>query len=180
MTEVITPAHDAYKAAHPVAADALRDDVAIGFGGRQLYVDGVVAVLTLGDHVGQVEIGVGSAHQIGVVVLYQVVLHALGHAAEDAEDGLWGCEGVGLLPFLFGGPSSLFGMERVEAMINLVFGVLANAAGVEEDGVGLLLRLAQLVAGHLHHRRHHLTVGHVHLATVCFDIEFLHIILLVV
>ena len=99
------------------------------------------------------------------MVLYQVVLHTLSHAAEYPKNGR-----KGLILFLFGATFFLQRIECFEPMIYFVFRILTNTAGIKEDSIGLFLRFAYLVAGHLHHRRHHFAVGHIHLATVGFDI----------
>ncbi len=74
-----------------------------------------------------------------MVVADEVVLHALGHAAQHAEDET--------APFL------LLGMERVEAVVNLVLGILSHRAGVEKHGVGVSLHISGFIASHLHDGR---------------------------
>jgi len=160
MAEVVASAHDAHESAHLVRADSLRHHVAIRLRLRQFYVYGIVSVLTLGNHVRQVKIAVGTAHQVGVMVLNEVVLHPLRHTSQYAEDK----------------PSALLllGVERLQPVVNLVFRVLSDAAGVEQYGVRHVFVFTQLVACHLHYRGYHLAVCHVHLASVCLYKEFLH------
>ena len=160
MAEIVAATHNAYEAAHLAVSDALRHDVAVGLGGRQLNVHGVVAVLTLCHHVGEVEVRVGTAHQVGMMVVDEVLAHALCHAAQDAQDDV-----AALL---------LLCVQSLQTAVYLVLRVFANGACVEEDGVGLCLVFAQFVTGHLHDRGHHLRVGHVHLAAVCLNEKFLH------
>jgi len=90
------------------------------------------------------------------MVLYQVVFHTFGHASQHTQNHL---------PTLL-----LFGMQRVKSVINLVLSILSHAASVHKYGVGFGFVLAHLIASHLHHRSHHLAIGHVHLAAVGLDI----------
>ena len=104
----------------------------------------------------QGEVCVGPGHEVGVVVVDEVVLHALGHAAQHAY-------------YQFASAVA-HGVEGLEAVDYFLLGVVAHAAGVEEHGVGLANVLAHVVARHLHDRGHNLAVGHVHLAAVGFYI----------
>ena len=142
VAEVVAAAHDADEAADVGQANALRHDVTVSLRLAEGNVDGVVASLALGYHVGQVEVAVGPADQVGVVVVYQVVLDTLGHAAQHAQDEL-------AAPFLLG-------MQGLQPVIYLVLGVLAYAAGVQEYRVGAGLVLAQFIACHLHDGGYHL------------------------
>ena len=45
-----------------------------------------MACLSLCDEVGQCQVGVGTGYEVGMMVLQQVFLHALGHAAQNADD----------------------------------------------------------------------------------------------
>ena len=155
VAEVVATTHDAYETAHSVATDALRHDVAVSLGLGKFYVDGVGAHLALRNHIRQVEIAVWSANQVGIVVLDEVILHALSHAAQNAENHL-----SSLL---------LLSMQGVEAMINLVLCILADTAGVQEDGISLFFFLTNFVASHLHYRGNYLTVCHVHLAAISLN-----------
>ena len=113
-----------------------------------------MAGLGLGYEVGQGEVGVGAGHEVGVVVVYEVLLHALGHASEHAY----------YEPLA----AAARGVEGLEAVEYLLLGVVAHAARVEEYGVGFVEAVARVVAGHLHHGGHYFAVGHVHLAAVGF------------
>ena len=155
VAEVVATTHDAYETAHSVATDALRHDVTVGLGLGKFDVDGVGSHLALRNHIRQVEIAVWSTDQVGIVVLDEVILHALSHAAQYAENHL-----SALL---------LLCMEGVEAMINLVFRILADTASVQEDGISLFFFLTNLVACHLHHRGNYLAVCHVHLAAISLN-----------
>ena len=94
-----------------------------------------------------------------MVVGYQVVLDTFRHTAEYAEEQLGAALRLALLSL---------GIERVEAVVNFALRILSDRAGVEEDGVGLLLMLRSLVARHLHDRGDDLGIGHIHLAAVGF------------
>ena len=153
VAEVVAASHDAHEAAHASCTDSLRNYVAVGFGGREFDIAGVLSVLALRYHVGQVEIRVGSAHEVGVVVVDKVLAHALSHTSQHAENEL--------------STLLLFGMQRLEASIYLVLSILSDGASVEEYGVGAVLVVAEFVACHLHNGCYHFRVGHVHLAAVC-------------
>ena len=155
VAKVVATTHDAYETAHSVATDALRHDVAVSLGLREFYVDGIGTHLALRNHIRQVEIAVWSANQVGIVVLDEVILHALCHAAQNAENHL-----SSLL---------LLCMQGVEAMINLVLCILADTAGVQEDGISLFFFLTNFVASHLHYRGNYFTVCHVHLAAISLN-----------
>lgn len=80
---------------------------------------------------------------------------ALGHAADDADDFL----GVGFF----------VAAELAEAGEDFVFGMLADAAGVEEDDVGLLVARDGCHAARLKLSLDELAVEDVHLAAECFE-----------
>ena len=81
----------------------------------------------------------------------------LSHAAHDTNDFV----GVGLL-FLF---------EPSQSAVGLVFCLLPNAAGVEQDGVGLARGVGQFVTALTQAGDNHFTVQHVHLAADGFDVQ---------
>jgi hypothetical protein len=85
----------------------------------------------------------------------------LSHAAQDADDFV----GILLLGIL----------QTAERAINLVFGVLANTAGVEQDRVGVARIIGELKAAFAQAGNDKLAVEHVHLAAHCFDVQFLHL-----
>ena len=85
VAEVVAAAHDAHETADAVASNALGYHVAVGLRGREGHVHGRQSVLRGGHHLGQVQVRVGTANQVGMVVLHQVVLHALGHAAQNPQ-----------------------------------------------------------------------------------------------
>ena len=84
------------------------------------------------------------------------VLHALGHAADDADDET-------ALPL------QAVGVQLVQARKDLLLGIVAHRARVDHDRVGLVERLAGLIARHLHHGGHDLAVGHIHLAAISLE-----------
>ena len=86
------------------------------------------------------------------------ILHAFSHAAYYAYNQALGA-------------FALKGVQLIEARENFLFGVVANRASVDENGVGIVERLAHAVACHFHHRSHHLAVGNVHLAAISLDEE---------
>lgn len=60
------------------------------------------------------------------------VLIFLGHAADDADD--------------FGGAVAFAVFKSPESAVDFVFGVFADAAGVEDDGIGIFGIVCELVA----------------------------------
>jgi GNAT superfamily N-acetyltransferase len=68
-------------------------------------------VLALCYHIGQVEIGVGSAHEVGVVVVDEVLAHALSHTSQHTDNEL--------------STLLLFGMQRLKSSIYLVLDILS-------------------------------------------------------
>ena len=140
--------------------DALGHHVAIGLGGGQLDVDGLLPQFGLRHEVGQAQVAVGTRHQVGPVLVEQLVLHALGHAAQHTYNQL-------SLP-----PQ---GVQRLQPSVNLLLGIVAHRTGVQQHAVGLVDAVADLVARHLHHAGHHLRVGHVHLAAVGLNKQFFHL-----
>ena len=81
------------------------------------------------------------------------LLHALGHAADDADDE----SALALVAQ---------GVQLVESRENLLLGIVAHRARVDKYRIGLVDVLARLVARHLHHRGDNLAVSHIHLASV--------------
>ena len=136
------------------------DDVAVGLCGGKLGVDGFVARLGLCHEVRQGEVGVRSGHEVGVVAREQLVLDALGHAAQHADDEV--------------AAAAAQGLERLEAVDDFLLGVVADGARIQENSVGALELRPRLVAGHAHNGGDDFTIGHVHLAAVSFDVQFLH------
>ena len=121
VAEVVAAAHDAHKTAHMGRPHAQGHDIAIGLSGGQLYIHGWLTDLYGCHHLGQMEIAIRTTHEIGMMVLYQVVLHALGHTAQHAEDRL-GIPGFGIVV----GVATLLGEKSVETMIDLVLGILTH------------------------------------------------------
>ena len=87
----------------------------------------------------------------------EVVGHALGHAAHDADDAA--------RALAFGGA------EEAEFAEGLVLGLGADAAGVDDDDVGGVLVGGAGVAARLQQGADGLAVAHVHLAAVGVDVE---------
>ena len=158
-TEVVAPAHDAHESAHAVAADAAGDHVAVGLGGTEGHIDGLFTGLYGRDEIGKVEIGVGTGHEVHPVVADERIFHTLGHTPYHS----------------YYQPAPFAAAQRPEilqAREDLLLGVVADGAGVEDHGIGLLGALHGLVPGDTHNRGHHLAVGHIHLAAICLYIQF--------
>ena len=67
-------------------SDALGHHVLIGLSGREFDVHRLVACLGLCDQVRQCQIGIGTSHEVAVVMLQQLLLRPLGHTAQDADN----------------------------------------------------------------------------------------------
>ena len=160
VAKVVAPARNAYEARNMVSAHALGYDIGVCFGRGKLYVYSLLPVLGFGDELRQHEIRIRPGHEVGVVVVEQILLGAFGHAAEHADNK----------PSL---AAAAQGVERFEPVVDFLLGVLAHGTGVEEHGVGIGNVSAHVVIGRLHYGGDHLAVGHVHLAAVCLDIKFL-------
>ncbi len=85
------------------------------------------------------------------------LLVLLGHAAQHADD---------LVRVLL-----LDVLQPAQGAVDLVLGMLADAAGVEEDRVGAAGAVDQLVARLAQTGHHQLAVEHVHLAADGFDVQ---------
>jgi hypothetical protein len=85
------------------------------------------------------------------------VLIFLGHAADDADD--------------FGGAIAFAEFEASEGAVDFVFGVFTDAAGIEDDCVGLFGVVGELVAVAAQGGDYQFAVQHIHLAADGFDVE---------
>ena len=89
------------------------------------------------------------------MVLDEVGLYSFCHTAQHAQ-------------YYF--PSFLlFGVKSFQTVVNLVLCILSDAAGIEEDGIGLFFFLTHVVACHLHDAGYNFAVCHIHLAAISFD-----------
>ena len=162
MTEVVAAACDAHKSGDAAAADTRGDDTCVGDGGRELHIHGFLALLGGGHELRERLVGVRAGHYVGVMMLQEIRLHPLGHAAQHTDER-----------------SSAVGAaqsgQRVETIVHLLLGTSAHGACVEKYGVGLLERRSRIVARLLHHGGYHFAVSHIHLAAVSFDKKLLHI-----
>ena len=69
VAEVVATTHNANKTTYTIGTNALWYNVAIGLGSRQLYVASVSSILALCNHIWQIKIRVGTAHQIGMMII---------------------------------------------------------------------------------------------------------------
>lgn len=152
--EIVAAAHDAHETAHSVACDSQGDDVAVCLRAAEFDVDCLFACFGGGDEIRQVEVGVGTRHEIYAVVVDKVVFDALRHASDDPHNrAAWAA-----FAFQRG--------EELQSAEDFLLGVVAYGASVQEYGVGLFDVVGRGVARHFHHCGHHLAVGHIHLAAV--------------
>ena len=152
MAEVVAATHDADESRQVRAMRSLWQDVLVGLGSGEFGIDGIVPHLALSYQRGQVEIGVRSCHEIGVVLLYQLVLHSLRHTADDADYWSFGR----LVVWSFGRLVVWSFVECFKAVIYLILRILAHRTGVEEHGISLLCGVTEFVTRHLHHAGHDL------------------------
>ena len=64
-------------------------------------------------------------------------------------------------------------LQPAQGAVDFVFGMLADAAGVEQNRVGLGWRIDQFVTVFAERRDNELAIEHVHLAADGFDVETL-------
>ena len=83
----------------------------------------------------------------------------LSHAAQHADD---------LVRMMLLGV-----LEPAQGAVDLVFGMLPDTAGIEQDRIGVARVVGQLVAVFAQAGHDKLAVEHVHLAADGFDVEFL-------
>src|SRR5262249_36921686 len=101
----------------------------------------------------------GAAHDVHVRgAAEDLLLVLLGHAAQNADD-------LRRVPLLVGA-------QTAERAVDLLLGVLADRAGVEEDHVGVAGVVNQLIPLAAQAPHHQLAVEHVHLAADRLDVEF--------
>ena len=96
------------------------------------------------------------------MIVNQVLLGTFGHTTENTHDELV------LLATL-----AVHRMEELQAVEDFLFGIVADGTSVHEHRIGFVQGIAYTIARHLHDGSHYFTIGHVHLATVSLDKEFL-------
>ena len=158
VAEVVASSHDGDVARNLAAAYAHGDDVAVCLCGRQFDVHCRVAKFGLCNELGKREVGVGAGHNVHLVALYELLLHALGHASHHANHCAF---------------ATARSVELVQAAIDFLFGIVAYRTGVEQYQVGLVNAVADVVARNFQYRANDLAVGKVHLATICLYEQFL-------
>ena len=115
--------------------------------------------MDVGQHVGQVAVGVGADDERHVVLLlHQLVFQPLGHATQYA--------------YLDPGVLALQGAELAQAFAYALLGIVADGAGVDEYVVGGIDVLHYLIVGFEEYGPHNFAVGKVHLAPVGFYVYF--------
>ena len=154
MAEVVATAHNGYKAPYVCTADALRDNILISLGSGELHVDSLLSALYLRHHVGQRHVGIRTHYYISMMLLYELILHTLGHTAQYADNNL-----AALL---------LQAVQKLQPADNLLFGIIPDGTGIQEYGISLIHILRQFITRHTHHAGYNLAVSYIHLAAVCF------------
>ena len=156
--EVIAPTHDGDEAREVEPADLQREDILVGLGGGELYVDRLLPALDSADEIRQVEVAIGADDEVHVVLLDQLPLSTLRHTAEDADD-----DTAALL--------AADGVIVSDAVENFLLGIVAHRAGIEEDSIGQLRVFGQVKAVHLHDGCDDFAVGDIHLAAIGLYID---------
>ena len=90
----------------------------------------------LGHQVGQGHIGIGSGHEVGPMILQQVLLHALSHTAQHADNQR---------------TLALDGTQCLQTMVYLLFGIIAHRTSIQKYSIGLFQTFTSLIASHLHY-----------------------------
>ena len=124
MAEVVATTHNANKPRNAATTVAFGYDVAIRLGRAQLNINRLIAHLGLCDEVGQTEISIRTRYEVGAMLIEQSVLHALGHAAQHADNQF--------------AAFTTHGIERLQAVNNLLFRIVAYRASIEEHGISLV------------------------------------------
>ena len=96
------------------------------------------------------------------MIVKQILLGALSHTTEDTYKKL-----------VFLTSLVVHGMEEFQTIDDFLFGIAADGTCVHEHSIGLIQRVANTVTSHLHNRGNYFTIGHVHLAAIRLDKEFL-------
>ena len=135
-------------------------NILIGLAGRQFDIDCLIPHLSLSNQVGQREIGIRSGNQVAMVIFQQIVLDALCHTAQNADDEF---------------ALALNRIQRVQTVIDFLFCIVTHRTGVQEYGICLINSLSRFISCHLHDRSHNLRVCYIHLAAVSLNIQFLHL-----
>ena len=155
---VVAAPHDADEGGDPVAAQAHRCDVVVGLVAAQQHVHGLLAGAHLVQQLGKRAISIRAHHQVHELLLLQQVLpHALGHAAQYTELQV-------RIP-------SLQVLQPVDAVQHRLLGLVPDAARVQQHQVGLLGPVRRGIAFLRQDARDDLAVAEVHLAAVALDID---------
>ena len=162
VAEIVTTTHNAHKARNVIATNAGRNHIAISLCSRKLYVDGLLTGFYRCYQFRKRKISIRSYHEIHVMIVNQVLLGTFGHTSEDTHDEL-----------VLLAPLAVHCVEELQAVEDFLFGIVADGASVHKHRIGLVQRIAHTIARHLHNGSHHFTVGHIHLAAVRLDKEFL-------
>ena len=159
-TDVVAAAHDGDEGGDAEAVGADGADVGIGLVAGELHVHLGIVRADGGQQTGKAAVGVRAHDKVHHAAFQQLVLEALGHAADDADKG---CRAVG-------GPAALLLREAGDAAVDALLGVVADRAGVREDEVRLLHHFRPVIAVVTENGEDDFGVTHVHLASVGLDI----------
>ena len=157
VAEVVATTHDAHESRHMIGMDTGWEHILVCFCCGKFDVDSFLAHFCRCKEVGKGEVGVWACHEVNMMVLNEVVLHALRHAAHNTHDE------AAFSSLLFDS------VECLQSVQDFLFGIVAHRAGIEKNGICFVKVFASLVACHLHHRGNNFTVRHVHLAAISFN-----------
>ena len=158
--DVVAAAHDGNEGAHAILVCPDRGDVRIGFVAGEEHVDLGLVRRDGPQQPRQRPVSVRSHDQVHLPRVQQLVFQALRHAPHDAHDQARA-------------PLALQ-VELLDPAPDPLFRIVADGTRVRHDEIGLLHRLRPLIPFSRQDGKDHLRVVHVHLATVCLDIGFLH------
>ena len=156
--EVVATAHDRDKATHTVLVDAHRCNLAVGLFRGEEDIDALRTRLGSLQQIRKVAIGIRTGHYIDTRLgLQERLVQTLGHATHDAHHK------ARLL--------LLQATHLGETSPDALLGIVANRTGVDQNHIGLGLRLGVAVAVLLENRDDNLRIAHIHLTAVGLDKE---------
>ena len=160
-TDVVAAAHDRDEGGNAVRIEADGGNVRISFLAREDYVDLGVAVGSGLKQLGQATVSIRTCHDVDLSPFEQLLLHSLGHAAEDTDHDR---------------PASALERELTDTAEDALFGVVADRAGIRHYDVCFVHILRPGITMFSEDRKDHLGIGYIHLAAVGFYVYlFTHV-----
>ena len=88
VAEIVTSAGDTHKTTQLTAANALRNNVAVGLREREFRIHRLMSRFRLRHQVGQRQIGIRSRHEVCMMLIEKSLLHALCHTSQHTDNKL--------------------------------------------------------------------------------------------